>query len=48
MKTLTVAEIQIRMKQAKTLEESHYLAVLLCQTLKAKYQGTQYYCYSKK
>jgi hypothetical protein len=48
MKTLTAAEIQIRMKQAKTLEESHYLAVLLCQTLKAKYQGKEYQCYVQK
>lgn len=45
MQTLTAAEIQVLMRKAKTLEQSHALAVLLCQTLKAKNQGRQYSFY---
>jgi hypothetical protein len=37
MQTLTAAEIMVLMKKAKTLEQAHALAVLLCQTLKHKY-----------
>lgn len=37
MQTLTAAEIMVLMRKAKTLEQSHALAVLLVQTLKAKY-----------
>ena len=48
MKTLTAAEIQVLMKKAKTLEQSHALAVLLVQTLKEKYKGEQYACYQSK
>lgn len=48
MKTLTSAEIQVLMKKAKTLEESHSLAVLLCQTLKEEYKGKEHNCYSPK
>ena len=48
MKTLTAAEIQLLMRKAKTLEQSHELAVLLCQTLKAQNQGKQYFCYVQK
>jgi hypothetical protein len=48
MKTLTAAEIQIAMKKAKTLEQSHELAVLLCQTLKAKYKDQPNRCYVQK
>jgi hypothetical protein len=48
MKTLTAAEIQILMRKAKTLQQSHELAVLLCQTLKAQNQGKQYFCYTSK
>ena len=48
MKTLTAAEIQLLMRKAKTLEQSHELAVLLCQTLKAQNYGKQYFCYVQK
>ena len=48
MKTLTASEIQVLMRKAKTLEQSHALAVLLCQTLKAENQGKQYSCYVPK
>ena len=46
--TQTAAEVQILMRKAKTLEQSHELAVLLCQTLKAQNQGKQYFCYVQK
>jgi len=45
MTTLTAAEIQVLMKKAKTLEQSHALAVLLCQTLEEKYKGVTYNVY---
>jgi hypothetical protein len=48
MKTLSAAEIQTLMRKAQTLEQSHALAVLLCQTLKANNQGKQYFCYTPK
>lgn len=37
MRPMTAAELNVALKKAKTLEESHALAVLLVQTLKAKY-----------
>lgn len=37
MKTLTSAEIMVLMRKAKTLEQVDALAVLLVQTLSAKY-----------
>ena len=48
MKTLTCNEIQALMRKAKTLEQSHALAVLLVQTLKEKYKGETYTCYKPK
>ena len=48
MKTLTCNEIQNLMRKAKTLEQSHALAVLLVQTLKEKYKGETYTCYKPK
>jgi hypothetical protein len=47
MKTLTTAELQRLIRQAKTLEQSHELTILLVQALKAKYQGTTYHCYQQ-
>jgi hypothetical protein len=38
MKTLTPSEIQVLIRRAKTLEQSHALTVLLVQTLKEKYK----------
>lgn len=48
MKTLDCNEIQTLMRKAKTLAESHSLAVLLVQTLKEKYKGETYTCYKPK
>ena len=48
MKTLNCNEIQTLMRKAKTLEQSHELAVLLVQTLKEKYKGETYTCYKPK
>ena len=48
MKTLNCNEIQALMRKAKTLEQSHALAVLLVQTLKEKYKGEKYTCYQSK
>ena len=48
MKTLNASEIQVLMRKAKTLEQSHALAVLLVQTLKEKYKGKTYTCYQPK
>ena len=48
MKTLTCNEIQALMRKAKTLEQSHALAVLLVQTLKENYKGKTYTCYKPK
>jgi hypothetical protein len=48
MQTLTAAEIQVMMKKAKTLEQSHSLAVLLAQTLRAEYQGRTYNTYKQQ
>ena len=33
------------MRKAKTLEQSHALAVLLVQTLKEQNKGKKYFCY---
>jgi hypothetical protein len=48
MKTLTCNEIQTLMRKAKTLEQSHALAVLYVQTLKEKYKGEKFTCYKPK
>jgi len=48
MKTLTCNQIQNLMRKAKTLEQSHALAVLYVQTLKEKYKGETYTCYQSK
>ena len=48
MKTLTCNEIQTLMRKAKTLEQSHALAVLLVQTLKENDKGKTYTCYKPK
>jgi hypothetical protein len=47
METLNCAEIQALMRKAKTLEQSHALAVLLAQTLKEKYKDKEYHCYKQ-
>jgi len=48
MKTLTCSEISTLIRKAKTLEQSHALAVLLAQTLEQKYKGKTYTCYKPK
>jgi hypothetical protein len=48
MKTLTCSEISTLIRKAKTLEQSHALAVLLAQTLEQKYKGESYNCYKAK
>ncbi len=47
METLNCNEIQALMRKAKTLEQSHALAVLLVQTLKEKYKDKEYSCYKQ-